>query len=151
MLSLPRFLRAVAIAVATCSAPCLAASPGAAPPSAVVREAWTSVPVEGEELDSLAAWQPAAGRPWLIASAKEGQRLVLFDADTVIVTTVHDIQVLDEDLPETDHDFRVDLVVTPREVIRTGARRSPGRIDWSELDDDQIAAIPALAAFRPRG
>lgn len=82
MLSLPRFLRAVAIAVATCSAPCLAASPGAAPPSAVVREAWTSVPVEGEELDSLAAWQPAAGRPWLIASAKEGQRLVLFDADS---------------------------------------------------------------------
>lgn len=82
MPSLPRFLRAVAIAVATCSASCLAASPGAAPPSAVVREAWTSAPVEGEELDSLAAWQPAAGRPWLVASAKEGQRLVLFDADS---------------------------------------------------------------------
>jgi 5-formyltetrahydrofolate cyclo-ligase len=75
----------------------------------------------------------------------------IIDDTTTIVTTVHAVQVLDEDLPETDHDFRVDLIVTPDEVVRTGARRRLGRIDWSELDDDQLAAIPALAERVPRG
>ncbi|UNK56615.1 phytase [Pseudoxanthomonas daejeonensis] len=36
----------------------------------------------GEEMDSLAVWQNTGQRPWLIASAKEGQRLLLFDADS---------------------------------------------------------------------
>ena len=73
----------------------------------------------------------------------------LVDDDTTIVTTVHPLQVLDEELPETDHDFRVDIVVTPDEVIRTGARRrSPGVI-WNHLDAETIAAIPVLAARRP--
>lgn len=78
-----------------------------------------------------------------------GSEAGIVDASTVIVTTVHPVQVLDEDLPETDHDFRVDLIITPDEVVRTGARRAPGRIDWDALSDDQIAAIPALAARRP--
>jgi len=73
----------------------------------------------------------------------------LVDDDTTIVTTVHPLQVLDEELPETTHDFRVDIVVTPDEVIRTGARRrSPGVI-WDHLDDEAIEAIPVLAARRP--
>ena len=80
-----------------------------------------------------------------------GSEAGIIDADTVIVTTVHDVQVLDEDLPETPHDFRVDIVVTPTEVIRTEARRRKGRIDWKELSDDQLAAIPALAALAPKG
>jgi 5-formyltetrahydrofolate cyclo-ligase len=63
---------------------------------------------------------------------------------TTIVTTVHPLQVLDEELPETDHDFRVDVVVTPDEVVETGAgKRSPG-ILWDHLDDEKIAAVPVL-------
>ena len=73
----------------------------------------------------------------------------LVDDATTIVTTVHRLQLLDEELPETEHDFRVDIVVTPDEVLRTGARRrSPGVI-WEHLDDEAIAAIPVLAARRP--
>ncbi|MGH2687350.1 MAG: 5-formyltetrahydrofolate cyclo-ligase [Actinomycetota bacterium] len=69
---------------------------------------------------------------------------------TVVATTVHPIQVLHEALPETEHDFRVDLIVTPDETIRCpGGRRPPGII-WEHLDDEKIAAIPALAARRPR-
>ncbi|PXY31957.1 5-formyltetrahydrofolate cyclo-ligase [Prauserella muralis] len=68
---------------------------------------------------------------------------------TSIVTTVHDRQVLDEELPETGHDFRVDLVVTPHEVIRTGATKRSRGILWDHLPDDKIASIPALAARRP--
>jgi 5-formyltetrahydrofolate cyclo-ligase len=63
---------------------------------------------------------------------------------TTIVTTVHPLQVLDEELPETEHDFRVVLIVTPNEVVETGARkRSPG-ILWEYLDDEKIAAVPVL-------
>ena len=64
---------------------------------------------------------------------------------TVVVTTVHPLQVLEEDLPETDHDFRVHRIVTPEEVIKTGARRRPPGILWDHLEEEKIAAIPALA------
>ena len=54
---------------------------------------------------------------------------------TTVATTVHDLQVLDEDLPETPHDFRVDLIITPESVIQVsgrgglrGHRESCGRI-----------------------
>jgi 5-formyltetrahydrofolate cyclo-ligase len=70
------------------------------------------------------------------------------DASTVIATTVHPVQLLDEDLPETDHDFRVDLIVLPDEVVVTpGGHRPPGII-WQELDEDRRSAIPVLAARR---
>jgi 5-formyltetrahydrofolate cyclo-ligase len=73
----------------------------------------------------------------------------LVDDATTIVTTVHPLQLVDEEQPETEHDFRVDIVVTPEEVVRTDARRhSPGVI-WEHLDDETIAAIPVLAARRP--
>jgi 5-formyltetrahydrofolate cyclo-ligase len=71
------------------------------------------------------------------------------DDDTVIVTTVHDLQVLDEELPETDHDFRVDLVVTPTEVIRCRRVPRPAGVLWDHLDDATVAAIPVLRT-RPR-
>jgi 5-formyltetrahydrofolate cyclo-ligase len=67
---------------------------------------------------------------------------------TTIITTVHPLQILDEDLPESEHDFRVDVIVTPEEVIRVPDRRrkgSPG-ILWDQLDADKRDAIPVLSA-----
>jgi 5-formyltetrahydrofolate cyclo-ligase len=72
----------------------------------------------------------------------------LVDDATVIVTTVHPLQLLDDELPETSHDFRVDLVVTPEDVVHTHARRRPSGILWEHLDDETIEAIPVLAARR---
>jgi 5-formyltetrahydrofolate cyclo-ligase len=72
----------------------------------------------------------------------------LVDDETRIATTVHPVQVLDEELPETEHDFRVDLVVTPEETLRTPARRRLPGILWTHLADAKIAAIPVLAARR---
>jgi 5-formyltetrahydrofolate cyclo-ligase len=63
---------------------------------------------------------------------------------TVIVTTVHQLQLLDEELPETEHDFRVDLIATPDEVVETGGRKRPPGILWEHLDDQKIAAVPVL-------
>ncbi len=69
------------------------------------------------------------------------------DDRTTIATTVHPLQVVDGDLPETDHDFRVDLIVTPAELVRcAGAHRHrPPGILWDHLDPDKIEEVPALA------
>ena len=65
---------------------------------------------------------------------------------TIIVTTVHPLQIVDEDLPETDHDFSVDLIVTPDEVIECGPARRPAGILWEDLSPAKVAAIPVLRA-----
>jgi 5-formyltetrahydrofolate cyclo-ligase len=70
----------------------------------------------------------------------------LVDDETTIATTVHPLQLLDEELPETEHDFRVDLVVTPDEVIRARRAKRPPGILRDHLDDARAAAIPVLAA-----
>lgn len=71
--------------------------------------------------------------------------LGLVAAGTLIATTVHDAQVLDEELPETSHDFRLDVIVTPTRVIRCARAPRPSGISWDELGADKIAAIPLLA------
>lgn len=72
------------------------------------------------------------------------------DDETVIATTVHALQLLDEELPETEHDFRVALVVTPEETVETGARKRPPGILWHHLDEEKIATVPLLGRLRPR-
>jgi 5-formyltetrahydrofolate cyclo-ligase len=67
--------------------------------------------------------------------------------DTVLATTVHPLQVVDEPLPETLHDFRVDLIVTPDEVIWCAEPRRPPGILWEHLDRSKIAEVPVLAAL----
>ena len=65
---------------------------------------------------------------------------------TVIVTTVHPLQVIDEPIPETEHDFSVDLIVTRDEVIECEPQRRPTGLYWNTLTPAKIAAIPVLAA-----
>jgi 5-formyltetrahydrofolate cyclo-ligase len=74
----------------------------------------------------------------------------LIGPHTVIVTTVHPLQLVDGTLPETEHDFRVDLIVTPDEVIECGPHDRPPGLIWDHLDRAKIDAIPVLAA-RARG
>lgn len=64
---------------------------------------------------------------------------------TVIATTVHQLQVVDGDLPELEHDFRVDVIVTPERVIWCRQPTRPKGLNWRALRAEQIAAIPALA------
>lgn len=75
----------------------------------------------------------------------------LVDARTVVVTTVHERQVLAAGaVPTTGHDIHVDVIVTPERVVRCarpGHWALPG-IRWDELTDEKIAAIPLLARMR---
>jgi 5-formyltetrahydrofolate cyclo-ligase len=76
----------------------------------------------------------------------------LIDDRTLVVTTVHELQVLPAgSLPAAEHDVRVDVIVTPErtiEVARDGTRPT-GRIRWGELTPEKIAAIPLLARLEP--
>ncbi|MFE1887212.1 5-formyltetrahydrofolate cyclo-ligase [Streptomyces microflavus] len=67
---------------------------------------------------------------------------------TVIVAPVHPLQVVEEDIPETEHDFSVDYIVTPDEVIRCANPRRPRGLVWADLTSEKIAAIPVLSARR---
>jgi 5-formyltetrahydrofolate cyclo-ligase len=73
----------------------------------------------------------------------------LIGRDTVVATTVHPLQVLDEALPETDHDFRLDLIVAGEEITTCRRIRRPPGILWEHLDAAKVAAVPALAARAP--
>jgi 5-formyltetrahydrofolate cyclo-ligase len=75
-----------------------------------------------------------------------GRELGVVDERTVVATTVHPVQLLDEELPETEHDVRLDLVVTPGEVLRFpgNARRRPPGILPDHLDAELAAEIPVL-------
>ncbi|ROO58918.1 5-formyltetrahydrofolate cyclo-ligase [Micromonospora sp. Llam0] len=73
--------------------------------------------------------------------AEEG----LIGPHTAIVTTVHALQIVDDDLPEAEHDFRVDFVVTPDEIISCPPAVRPPGLLWNNLSADKIASIPLLA------
>lgn len=79
----------------------------------------------------------------------------LIGPDTVCVSTVHELQVVGPgQIPVTGHDVLIDLIVTPERIIdcrpRRGRRPAPG-IDWADLTEDKIAAIPLLSALRGAG
>jgi 5-formyltetrahydrofolate cyclo-ligase len=70
----------------------------------------------------------------------------LVTEQTTVCTTVHELQVLNEELPELPHDFRVDVIATPERIIRCTEPQRPETIDWSALSARQIEAIPVLKA-----
>jgi 5-formyltetrahydrofolate cyclo-ligase len=78
------------------------------------------------------------------------QEARLLGPETLLVTTVHTLQVVDEPLPETEHDFRVDLIVTPDEVIWCQSHPRPPGILWEHLDEDKITEVPVLATHQSR-
>ena len=71
----------------------------------------------------------------------------LIGPSTTIVTTVHHLQVIDEPLPHDEHDFTLDYIVTPEQIISCGPAYCPRGLVWPNLSEEQIAAIPVLAAM----
>jgi 5-formyltetrahydrofolate cyclo-ligase len=75
-----------------------------------------------------------------------GRELGVIDGKTRTATTVHPLQVLDLDLPMTDHDFSLDVIATPDEVIRTpaGRRKTPRGIQAAHLTAEILRDVPIL-------
>jgi len=74
----------------------------------------------------------------------------LIGPHTICVTTVHELQLRPAGaIPLTSHDVPVDVICTPERVIdcrgRRGQRPRAG-IQWDDLTEEKIAAIPLLSA-----
>ncbi len=72
------------------------------------------------------------------------RELDLIDETTPVVTTVHDLQVV-EWVPMTKHDMPVDYIFTPSREIETHTKypKPPGLL-WDELDPEKVREIPLL-------
>ena len=69
--------------------------------------------------------------------------------DPPVVTPVHPVQLLEEDLPWTQHDVPLSYIGTPVEVIRcAGELPRPRGIYWEDLDESKIGEIPILQKLR---
>ena len=75
--------------------------------------------------------------------------------ETPVITTVHPMQVLEEELPWTQHDVPLDIVVTVDRVVRCSGDREllprPKGIYWDDLDERKIRSIPLLVKLRDEG
>ena len=71
--------------------------------------------------------------------------------DTLVCTTVHDIQVVDS-IPVEPFDVPVDLIATPTRLIATrGQQPRLGRVLWEYLSPERLEAMPILAELRAAG
>lgn len=66
-------------------------------------------------------------------------------SQTPIVTSVHPLQIADEELPMTEHDIPLSAILTPKEIIIVKPSfQRPAGIDWNILPAEKIDAIPVL-------
>jgi len=70
---------------------------------------------------------------------------------TPIVTTVHDMQIIDSEIPREPHDLVVDYIVTPTRIIEVNRKASrPRGIIWSIITPNKLREIPILKEIADR-
>ncbi len=68
----------------------------------------------------------------------------LVDDDTPTVTTVHDVQLVEESIDPDSHDVPIDIICTPTRTIRANTGVKPSGVQWSAVDDTRRDEIPIL-------
>lgn len=65
---------------------------------------------------------------------------------TPLVTSIHPLQIVEEEIPMIENDFPLTSIITPNEAIdcKSPIPRPQG-VYWTMLPEDKIAAIPVLA------
>ncbi len=77
-----------------------------------------------------------------------GRATGCIDDATRVATTVHELQFVPGAIPETAHDFRLDLIVTPNRVLRPRRlRRQPRGIVAGDLTEEIRESVPALRSL----
>jgi 5-formyltetrahydrofolate cyclo-ligase len=65
------------------------------------------------------------------------------------ITTIHPLQIIDDEIELKPHDIPVDFIVTPEEIIACHTKLSkPKGIYWEYMDEEKIAAIPVLRRLK---
>ena len=74
----------------------------------------------------------------------------LVQSDTPIVTTVHSLQIVEQErLPMQSHDWALDWIITPDQVIETNTTYPrPTGLDWDSIRSEQFKKIPILGKLR---
>jgi 5-formyltetrahydrofolate cyclo-ligase len=66
-------------------------------------------------------------------------------ARTPIITTVHPLQIVADDIPMTEHDIPLDAIVTPEKALAVERDYDkPRGVFWKLLPTEKIDAIPVL-------
>jgi 5-formyltetrahydrofolate cyclo-ligase len=78
------------------------------------------------------------------------RELNLVDEETPIMTTVHDLQIV-EDAPTEEHGFTVDFIATPTRLLAAeGPRLRPSGVMWEELTERRLEDMPILKKLREK-
>lgn len=81
---------------------------------------------------------------WALLSAKNK-----VDESVPIVTTVHELQIVDINFSYMLYDLPLDVVVTPDRVIWVKRKvKKPDRIYWNLMDENKIKEIPILRKLK---
>lgn len=75
--------------------------------------------------------------------------LCKIDEEVPVVTTVHDIQVVNDEIPVEPFDVGVDIIVTPTKVFYVRPKPSkPRGILWDLLPHEKLVEIPILREIK---
>lgn len=70
---------------------------------------------------------------------------------TPIATTVHDLQLVDDEIPKEPFDIVVDIIATPTRVIHVKrVDKKPWGIYWEYVTENMLREIPLLAEVKRR-
>jgi 5-formyltetrahydrofolate cyclo-ligase len=68
-----------------------------------------------------------------------------------VITSVHPLQLINERIDRKRHDFTVDIILTPDEILRCPPdHKRPKGIYWQDLSKEKIQEIPALIQLMPK-
>lgn len=71
------------------------------------------------------------------------------DEETPIITTVHELQLVSDEIPREPYDLVVDYVVTPSRVIKVARReQKPHGIYWEYVTEQLLNEIEVLRELR---
>jgi 5-formyltetrahydrofolate cyclo-ligase len=71
--------------------------------------------------------------------------------NAAVITSVHSLQLITERIDRKRHDFTVNIILTPDEILRCPTdRKRPKGIYWKDLSQEKIEEIPALMQLKAK-
>ena len=70
--------------------------------------------------------------------------------ETPVITTVHELQIVEKEIPKEPFDLLIDIMLTPKQIIRTGVEKEDPKIIWSILDEKKLEEISLLKELKNR-
>jgi 5-formyltetrahydrofolate cyclo-ligase len=78
-----------------------------------------------------------------------GKHFGFIKENTKIITTVHELQIVEDDIPFLPYDIPVDYIITPSNFYKINSNiKKPQGILWEFLDEQKIENIPILKEIK---